>query len=177
MIKKIILTIVCALFAADAYSAQKPAFSAADFSCQIGAVSAAVQAAPVSLPAPVCARVKSGHLVPVSGFVTLHGNGWMPQNGGFTSVSLTGSATFRDATGKITSSSVFINTSASMYVYPNKPVYQTVWANVSAQFYSNGKPIGSTYLTGGVSLSGWPNSSSFSLSGSGQLTGSIFVAD
>ncbi|HNW43109.1 MAG TPA: hypothetical protein PKI19_01300 [Elusimicrobiales bacterium] len=177
MTKKFILTAACALFAADAFAAQKPEFSSLDFASQVSVVSAAAQAAPAAIPAPVCAKARIGRYVQVSGYVTLTGNGWMPQGGGYTSVSLTGWATFRDSSGQITSNNTYINTSASLWVKPNQSVFQTVWPNVYAQFSRNGKPLGSANMTGSVSLSGWPSSSYFSLNGSGYLSGSIYVED
>lgn len=133
----------------------------------------------LELPAaPKPARAKAGRYVQVSGYVSLHGNGWMPGNdGGFTTVNLTGWATFRDSSGKVTSNNTYINTSVSLWVRPNQHVFQTVWPNVYAQFYSNGKPVGSTSLNGSISVSGWPSSNFFSLSGSGYLNGSIYVED
>jgi hypothetical protein len=115
--------------------------------------------------------------VQVSGYVTLTGNGWMPAGGGFTSLTLTGWATFRDSSGKITSNNTYINTFVSVWLRPNQSVFQTVWPNTYAQFSRNGKPIGSANMTGSVHVTGWPNSNHVMLSGSGQLIGSIYVTD
>jgi hypothetical protein len=101
----------------------------------------------------------------------------MPQGGGFTSVSLSGWATFQDSSGKVTSNQTYITVPASMWIYPNQYVFQTVWPNVYVQFYKDGKPVGSTYMNGSISVSGWPSSNFVSLSGSGYLNGSIYVED
>ncbi|MDA8129997.1 MAG: hypothetical protein M0011_00685 [Elusimicrobia bacterium] len=154
---------------------------AADFSldsaklADIPAVS--VPGSAPQLPAPK--PVRNGHYVQVSGYVNLNGNGWMPagDNGGFTSVTLNGWATFRDATGKVTSNNTYISTSVSLWVRPNQYVFQTVWPNVYATFYRDGKMVGSTSMSGSVSVNGWPSSSFFSLSGSGYLNGSVYVED
>ena len=127
-------------------------------------------------PKPVVAR--TGQYYQVSGYVNLNGSGWMPGNdGGYTSVNLTGWATFRDATGKVTSNNTYINTSVSLWVRPNQHIFQSVWPNVYVQFYKDGRMAGSTSMSGSISVSGWPTSSYFSLSGSGYLSGSIYVQD
>lgn len=129
-------------------------------------------------PKPEKAVTRTGQYYQVSGYVNLNGNGWMPGNdGGFTSVSLTGWATFRDSTGKVTSNNTYISTSVSLWVRPNQHVFQTVWPNVYVQFYKDGKMVGSTSMNGSISVSGWPTSNFFSLSGSGYLSGSIYVQE
>ncbi|MDD2805226.1 MAG: hypothetical protein PHV33_06695 [Elusimicrobiales bacterium] len=171
--KKIILTAACA-FLAGSLNAADFKLNAADALAQV-----AVAAPKVELPAaPKPAVVKGGQYVQVSGYVNLNGNGWMPGNdGGFTSVNLTGWATFRDSSGKVTSNNTYINTSVSLWVRPNQHVFQSVWPNLYVTFYRNGKIVGSTSMNGSISVSGWPSSSYFSLSGSGYLNGSIYVED
>lgn len=171
---KIILAAACALFAGSLNAAAFELNSAG----LLDQVTLQAQEVQVPLAAkPV--RAKAGRYVQVSGYVNLRGNGWMPSsdNGGFTSVSLSGWATFRDSSGQVTSNSTTINTSVSLWVRPNQYVHQTVWPNVYATFYRNGKLVGSTSLNGSVSVTGWPSSSFFSLSGSGYLNGSIYVED
>lgn len=132
----------------------------------------------VKVPEAEVARARSGRYVQVSGYVSLRGNGWVPGNdGGFTSVSLNGSATFSGDGGQVTSNYTSINTSVSLWVRPNQHIFQTVWPNVYVTFYRKGKPVGSTNLNGSISVSGWPSGSFFSLSGSGYLSGSIYVED
>lgn len=175
--RKVILTVVCGLLASDLYAVQKPESSSVDFIRQLNALPVAVQAAAVSLPVSAPVKVKSAQYVQVSGYINLTGNGFMPQNGGFTSVTLSGWATFRDSTGKITSNNTYINVIASMFINPNQYVFQTVWPNVSAQFYRDGKPVGSTSMSGSISVSGFPSSNFVTLNGTGNLTGSIYVED
>jgi hypothetical protein len=64
-----------------------------------------------------------------------------------------------------------------MWVTPNQYVFQTVYPNVYAQFSYKGKPAGSASMSGSISVSGWPSGSFFSLSGSGTLSGSVYVDD
>jgi len=179
MTKKLIAAAVFALFAADAYAAQKIDFSSLDFANQVNALSAAAQAAPAPVPAPVPVKInKTGRYVQVSGYVNLNGSGFLAgTTGGFTSVTLTGWGTFRDSSGQVTSNNTYINTYASMWIYPNQYVFQTVYPNVYAQFSYKGKPVGSTSMTGSVSVSGWPSGNYVSLNGSGNLSGSIYVED
>jgi hypothetical protein len=175
--KTFIFIAVCALFTANVSAGQKLEAGFTDFSKQLNLVSIAMQPVPAAVPAPEKARARTGHYAQVSGYVTLSGNGWMPQGGGFTSVTLTGWATFRDSSGRVTSNNTYVNVSASMWVKPNQSIFQSVYPSVYAQFTNNGKPAGSASMTGSISLSGWPSSSYFSVNGSGYLSGSLYVED
>ncbi|MBI5743445.1 MAG: hypothetical protein HY952_02735 [Elusimicrobia bacterium] len=170
--KRLILVSVLA-FSGAANAAEKLDFTDSSFAAQLTAPAVTPEVAEV--PAP--ARARAGHYVQVSGYVNLNGNGWMPgPDGGFTSVTLNGYGTFSGAEG-VTSNNTYINTSVSLWVRPNQYVFQTVWPSVYATFYKNGKIVGSTNMTGSISVSGWPSSNFFSLSGSGYLSGSIYVED
>ncbi|MCM2266940.1 MAG: hypothetical protein NDI60_04100 [Elusimicrobiales bacterium] len=172
--KKILLTFVLSVLAAGAAAAENLDFTDNSFAAQLTAPAAAAEVETPEAPA----RARTGRYVQVSGYVSLNGNGWMPgTDGGFTSVNLNGWATFRDGSGQITSNNVSINTSVSLWVRPNQYVMQSVWPNVYATFYRNGKMVGSTSMSGSISVSGWPSGSFFSLSGSGYLSGSIYVED
>ncbi len=174
--KKLILAFACAFYAGS--------LSAAGFELNsAGLLDQVLVSAPeVKIPAapkPEKASTRTGQYYQVSGYVNLNGNGWMPagDNGGYTSVNLTGWATFRDSSGKVTSNNTYINTSVSMWVRPNQYVFQSVYPNLYVQFYKDGRLVGSTTMNGSISVSGWPSSSFFSLSGSGYLNGSIYVQD
>ncbi|MEI7529358.1 MAG: hypothetical protein WCK76_10480 [Elusimicrobiota bacterium] len=177
---KLILTLTVSMLSANAFAAQPVAISDADFAGKLNAITVTaaenISADKVEI-APAKAETKTGRYVQVSGYVNLTGNGFVPQNGGYTSVTLTGWATFRDYTGKVTSNNSYINVMASMWIYPNQYVFQTVWPNVYAQFYQDGKYVGSTNMSGSISVSGFPSSSFVYLNGSGNLTGSIYVED
>lgn len=173
--KKLILTAFCGLFAASAGAAEKINFTDGAFLQELGSITSAPE---VEVPLSKPARAKAGRYVQVSGYVNLNGNGWVPgTTGGYTSVTLTGWASFRDTSGQITSNNSYINTYASMWIYPNQHVFQTVWPNIYTQFYRNGKPVGSANMTGSISVSGWPSSNYVTLTGSGYLSGSIYVED
>ncbi|MCX5785452.1 MAG: hypothetical protein NTX59_07170 [Elusimicrobia bacterium] len=130
-----------------------------------------------SAPAAQPSKTKTSQYVQVSGDVNLTGNGFVPQNGGYTTVNLTGSAAFSDASGKIRSNQAYITVPASMWIHPNQYVFQTVWPNVSAQFYQDGKYVGSANMSGSINVSGWPSGSFVYLNGRGRLSGSIYVND
>lgn len=171
--KKIILTAACALFAGS--------LNAAEFRLNgASLVDQVVAAAPeVKIPeAPKPAKARTGSYVQLSGYVSLSGSGWLHgDNGGFTSVTLSGWGTFRDSSGRITSNNTHISATASFWVRPNQSVFETVRPNVYVTFYRDGKIVGSTSMTGSISVNGWPSSSYFSLSGSGYLNGSMYVED
>ncbi len=170
--KKILFSLIAAACAAQAASAAELSFTE-----QLSLVPAVRQEVAVpETPAP--SKARTGRYVQVSGYVSLNGNGWMPGNdGGFTTVTLTGWVTFRDSTGQVTSNNAYISVPVSLWVRPNQYVFQSVFPNVYAQFSYQGKPAGSASMTGSISVSGWPSSSFFSLSGSGYLNGSVYVAD
>lgn len=171
--KKIILTLACALFAGS--------LNAAEFQLNgASLVNQVVVSAPeVKIPeAPKPARAKTGSYVQLSGYVSLSGTGWLHgDNGGFTSVTLSGWGTFRDSSGKISSNNTHISVNASFWVRPNQSLFETVRPSVYVTFYRDGRMVGSTNMTGSISVNGWPGSSYFSLSGSGYLNGSMYVED
>ncbi|MCX5785978.1 MAG: hypothetical protein NTX59_09845 [Elusimicrobia bacterium] len=177
--KKTLLTSAVTLISCGFLAAETVNFNDADFAKNLNAVAvtAAQNVKSDTAPAIKPAKSRTGQYFQVSGYVNLNGNGWMPQGGGFTSVSLSGWASFQDSTGKVTSNQTYITTQASMWIYPNQYVFQTVWPNVYVQFYKDGKPVGSANMSGSISVSGWPSSNFVSLSGSGYLNGSIYVED
>ena len=121
---------------------------------------------------------KTSTYVQVSGYVTLNGNGSiMMPNGGFTTIYLNGWVTVRDSSGQITSNNSYVNIPVSMFIYPNQFVSQFVYPNISAQLYKNGKYVGSTTLNGSINVTGFPSGSFVSLSGSGNISGSVYVDD
>lgn len=174
--RTILLTAVFGLLTAGAAAAEKTDFTAAAFAKQLSAVTAAPAATAPEVQKP--ARAKAGRYVQVSGYVNLTGNGFVPgPNGGYASVPLSGWASFRDSSGQVTSGNSYINVYASMWIYPNQYVFQTVWPNVYAQFTYKGKPAGSASMSGSVQVSGWPSGNFVSLNGSGYLNGSVYVED
>jgi hypothetical protein len=169
--KKTVFTLIAGLCAAQALNAAEPSFTD-----QLSLIPTA--AAEVKIPEAPPVRAKNGRYVQVSGYVTLNGTAWMPgPNGGFTNATLTGYASFGDSSGQITSNGNYINTSASMWIYPNQYVFQTVRPYVYATFYRDGKRVGTVNMSGSITVNGWPNTSTVYLSGGDYLSGSLYVED
>ena len=174
--KKIILALVPGLFAVSLYAAPK---AAPDYGFLAGLNAVTVAAPEVKIPevgAP--ARAKTGRYVQVSGYVNLTGNGFVyGPNTSYTSITLSGWASFRDSTGQVTSNNSYINVPVSMWITPNQYVFQNVSPNVYPQFSYKGKPVGSASMSGFISVNGFPSGNYVSLRGSGNMTGSIYVED
>ena len=180
--KKLILTLAVSMFSANVFAAQAVGLSDADFAGKLNAITVTaaenISADKVEIvPAKAKSETKTGRYVQVSGYVNLNGSGFIPPNGGYTSVNLTGWADFRDSTGKVTSNNSYINVMTSMWIHPNQYVFQTVWPNVYVQFYQDGRYVGSTNMSGSISVNGFPSSNYVSLRGSGYMNGSIYVQD
>jgi hypothetical protein len=174
--KKIILALVPCLFAGSLYAAPK---TSADYGFTTGLNAVTVAAPAVEVPAVAApVRAKTGRYVQVSGYVNLTGNGFVSgPNASYTSITLSGWASFKDSSGEVTSNNSYINTMAYMWITPNQYVFQSVNPNIYAQFYYKGKPVGSANMTGYISVSGFPGGNYVSLNGSGNMTGSIYVED
>lgn len=174
--KKILLALVPGFFAVSLYAAPKVS---PDYGFNTGLNAVTVAAPAVEVPAagaPV--QAKGGHYAQVSGYVNLTGNGFLyGTNASYTSVTLTGWASFRDSSGEVTCNNTYINTMASMWITPNQYVFQTVRPSVYAQCSYKGRPAGSVNMSGSVSVSGFPSGNYVSLNGSGSLTGSLYVED
>ncbi len=174
--KKFILAFVPCLFAGSLNAAQKfsPDYG---FNTDLTAVTVATPAVEVASVSAIV-PVKGGHYAQVSGYVNLSGNGFISgPNASYTSVTLTGWASFRDSSGDVTCNNTYINAMAYMWITPNQYVFQTVRPNVYVQCSYKGKPAGSVNLSGSVSVSGFPSGSFVSLNGSGNLSGSLYVED
>ena len=174
--KKLILALVPCLFAGGLSAAPKVS---PDYGFQTGLNAVTVAAPAVEVPqvgAP--AKVRTGRYVQVSGYVNLTGNGFISgPNASYTSVTLTGWASFRDSAGEVTSNNSYINTMAYMWITPNQYVFQSVSPNVYVQCSYKGKPAGSVNMSGFISVSGFPSGNYVSLNGSGNMTGSLYVED
>ena len=169
--KKTVFALVTGLCAAQALNAAELAFTD-----QLSLIP--VAAAEVKIPEAPPVRAKNGRYVQVSGYVTLNGTAWMPgATGGFTSVTFTGYTSFGDNSGQIISNGNYISVYDAMWLYPNQYVFQTVRPNVYATFYRDGRLVGSTNMSGSITVTGWPSASSAYLSGGGYLSGSLYVED
>jgi hypothetical protein len=171
--KKFILT-AAALFAAAGVQA-------AGFELNAGSPTLLLKAAAPVLAEPAApskpAKAKAGQAVQISGRLTLTGNAWIYQNGGYSSVNLGGWARFSDASGKIYSDNVYVTVNAGMWLYPNQHLFQSVFPSTQVQLYRDGKPLGTALMRGSFTVSGWATSNSVNIGGSGNLTGSLYVAE
>ena len=120
---------------------------------------------------------KTQKYVTVSGSVHLSGTGFVfGDNGGFVSVRVSGSANLTGEGGRVQTGYATISENASFYLGPNQShVSQYVSVNQHVSLYCDGKPVGSTNVSGGVNVSGWKSGSSINVSGSGMLSGTAFV--
>ena len=128
-----------------------------------------------STSVPIPNPCRAGEYVSVSGYMNLVGNGFVPQNGGFASVNVSGWTTLKDTGNTITSGNTYISALVSAWVYPNQYVLQTVRPSTYVQFYKDGRNIGSATITGSINVSGWPSGNMIYLSGSGYLNGTVYV--
>ncbi|MBU2530643.1 MAG: hypothetical protein KKD35_06355 [Elusimicrobia bacterium] len=128
--------------------------------------------------APVAkAKKTKGEYISLSDYVNLSGSGFLPSNGGYTTIYLTGWVTFRDMSGKITSNQVYMNERVSFWSKENQYISESVYVNKNIQLYKDGAYVGSTYVSGSIRVSGWPSSNYIRLDGSGYLRGSFYLGE
>lgn len=177
--KKILSVLILSVFAASAATAA----GEAEFGRGLAVLKAEIAAgAPgLELPEPglkaVIVREGTREYVRVSGYVSLSGSAFMPQDGGYASFSFSGYTTVRDSSGRVTSNSVRISSYEGIWLRPGQYVHHSVRPNVSVTLYKDGQYAGSTYVSGYISVSGWPSSSYVTLNGSGYVEGSLYITD
>lgn len=140
----------------------------------------AAKAAPMlsaELALPARAAFKAQRNVSLRGDVRLSGNAFVPQNGGFVSVPLSGQVRVTGDGGKIRGDA-YVNEYASVWVREGTNyVSQHVSVNVSVSLYEGGRYVGTAYVNGSVWVNGWANGSWLRLDGNGSVSGSAFVRD
>ncbi|HBE87806.1 MAG TPA: hypothetical protein DDW67_01500 [Elusimicrobia bacterium] len=177
--KKTIFALVLSAFAVPAVMAA----GEAEFGKGLAVLKAEVAAgAPdIKLPEPelraVVVREGTREYVRVSGYVSLSASAWMQQDGGYTSFNFSGYTTVRDSSGRVTSNSVRISSYEGIWLRPGQYVHHSVRPNVSVSLYRDGKFVGSTYVSGYISVSGWPSSNYVTLNGSGHVEGSLYITE
>ncbi len=183
--KRLILILITVLFlpAGEVFSQSRVSFSDNDFAVQLNSIRKTAIEKTAVKPADGSFEIKpanaengrqKGQNISLSAHVTLTGNAWVPQNGGFVTVRLRDWTTVRDNSGAITSRPALVEATASMWVYPNHSVFHTAYANINVPLYKDDKYIGSAVVSGSIPVSGWPSSNLVNLHGSGYLTGSIY---
>lgn len=128
----------------------------------------------LAAPATKVHKTKSQY-ISLSGYVSLRGSGFMPNNGGYTSIYMSGSFTMSDIYSGVTTNTVYLNENVSFWANENQYINQTVYITKYVSLYKDGRYVGSTNISGSISVSGWPSSNYLNLNGSGYLRGSFYL--
>jgi hypothetical protein len=125
-------------------------------------------------PAPV--KKQGTRHIRLSGWVHLSGSGFAPQQSGFATVTVSGYANLSDQNGSSISGSVHLSDTQSYFISGN---FISGWARPYAyvSVYEGGRLLGTTRVEGSVNVTGWRNGSWINLSGSGQVSGDLYVND
>ena len=173
--------LLVALFAVYAPAAQTPEGARAAASFQSlpgfhalpkGTPPAPVRGTPV-VPVPVR---ECSQYVRVSGNVDLRGSGYVSKGARIVSVNLTGTTDIRDSSGRIRSGYTTVSYMATLFVNGN---WVSEWARPSIylSLYQDGRYVGQVRVDGNIHVSGWVSGDWVSVSGSGDLSGDIWVQD
>ncbi len=181
--KRAIISVLTALFFGGVVSAEElSGNSFQNFSKEINSVKI-IAAENIKLwknieikPEKIIVKSDKSQYISVSAYVNLSGSGFLSSQGR-ASVSFTDRVVFRDSSGQIASSRVYINERVSFWARDNHHVSQNVYINENVQLYKNGKYIGSLYIRGTIRVSGWPSSNHIRLSGSGYLRGGFYLEE
>ncbi len=126
------------------------------------------------------ASFKASRNIRLSGNVRLSGNAYAGQGRTrYVSIYVDGWASVYGADG-VQSGQFRVSERVGIWVREGTSHYsEYVRISQNVPIYKNGKHIGSTYIGGSIRVSGWKTASSswLRLSGSGSLSGSIFVRD
>jgi hypothetical protein len=142
----------------------------------VGVDKISIKKTEVKLSTPISKIKKTkGQYISLSGYVNLRGSGFMPSNGGYMSVYMSGSFTMRDISSGVTTNNVYLNENVSFWANENQYISQSVYINKYVSLYKDGRHVGSTNISGSISVSGWPSSNYVSLNGSGYLRGSFYL--
>lgn len=130
------------------------------------------------MPAPAQAQGPKARWTHVAGYLTLSGSAVVPgRPPTMANVYLTGWLTVSDASGRVSSQSMFVGDWA--YVYVTGPGGVFYWANprINVTLYEDGRVVGSGEVTGTIPVSGSAWDGGLSLSGSGQVSGDVWLQE
>lgn len=115
-------------------------------------------------------------VIRLSGNLHLSGSAHVPQGSSFVHINMSGWATLRDQDGRMVDGSIHFSETGFYHVTGS---HVSGWARPSAvvSLYENGKFLGSTRIDGSIHVSGWNSNGWVNLSGSGQVSGSLYVQD
>ncbi|OIO10242.1 MAG: hypothetical protein AUJ52_04715 [Elusimicrobia bacterium CG1_02_63_36] len=134
----------------------------------------ATAAAPVV--SPFRRAFKASRFLSLSGWVTLRGNASVREGATFLSVPVSGNTTLYGSGAR--TGTVWINKTVMVRLYPGQTfVNETVPIYEYVPVYDGGRYVGSTNVSGSVRISGTLSGSWLQLSGSGNLSGTLFVND
>jgi len=128
----------------------------------------------IAVPAPKPAQPKAAGYVRISGYVTFSGNGFVSHTPGYISLNFTSNVNLCDSSGQVCSGYTAVTSWANLYVNGNF-VNDWLRPNASAAFYKDGRYVGTTQLSGTIPVSGWVNGNWVNISGSGYLTGDLYL--
>ncbi len=173
--KKNLMLALMAIFSLSLSAQEKTRISENDFLSSLSTVKTqAIEAKAEKTEIPY---VRTGTYVTLTGYVNLNGGAFVPQNGGFISVNLSGWAQLNSYDYKVKTDNQYVTVYASLWANPNQYVSQTVYPNISFRVYKEGKYIGTVYSNGSVNVSGWVSGNYVNLSGSGYLNASIYIPE
>lgn len=114
--------------------------------------------------------------VRVSGDVRLDGSGYLPKGSRFVSVNLSGPTDIRDSSGRVRSGYTTVYYTASLFVNGS---WVSDWArpSVYVSLYREGRYIGQAHVDGTIHVSGYVSGDWVHVSGSGTLSGDVWVRD
>lgn len=127
--------------------------------------------------APEGAAVKTGtRVVRLSGHLSLSGNAHIPQGSSFAHVTMSGWTSLTDQDGRRVDGSIHFSETG---MYHASGSHVSGWARPSAyvSLYQNGKFLGSGRVDGSIYVSGWNSNGWVNLSGSGPVSGTIYVQE
>jgi len=135
----------------------------------------ALPVAAVSVQAPQSTFVASRY-VNLSGYISLRGNTHIREGSQFVSMTISGNATLHGSGAR--TDNVWVNERITFHLRDGQRfVNESVRISKYVSVYEGGRYVGSTTVSGTVRVSGSVSGRWLRLSGSGNLSGSIFVRD
>ena len=128
------------------------------------------------LDLPAVVRPQGAHYLHLHGYVNLNGSGFIPRGSGWATITVSGWTNLQDQDGHYLNGDIRFDDTSTYFVSGN---YVSGWAHPYAyvNVYDNGKLLGTTRVSGTVSVSGFRNGDWLNLSGSGFVDGDLTYSD